>query len=171
MGVLHVNHSGIKPTSSLLLGHLMMLFALVPASKLKKVAIGMMIWIVRTKRLYVVCTSCLLVTPCNPFLGQHANPLLGQRQGHHGPQTANVSWWPKQLIWEACGLNVGYWSTDDEVWYQKHLEKIRQYDGSGHPPYCTSSDWRKALKYHKNAVKKVCNSSVQVAESWLAVQP
>ena len=89
----HESLRGIKLTSSLLLGHLTMLFALVPASKSKKVAIGMMTWIVRTKRLYVVCTSCLLVTPSDPSLAQHTNLLLGQQQ-----QTADVSWWPKQSI-------------------------------------------------------------------------
>ncbi|KIM50349.1 hypothetical protein SCLCIDRAFT_70916, partial [Scleroderma citrinum Foug A] len=40
-------------------------------------------------------------------------------------QTADVSWWPKQSTWEGSGLDVGYWSSDDEAWYQKRLELIR----------------------------------------------
>lgn len=162
--VLHMNRLGIEPTFSSLLGHLMMLFALVPALTSKIVGIGMMTWTVRTKRSYVVCTSCLLVTPSDPSLAQHTNLLLGQQQ-----QTADVSWWPKQSIWEACGLNVGYWSTDNEIWYQKHLQKIREYDGKCCAPYHTSSDWQKALKYHRNTIKKVCDSSACAAENWLAV--
>jgi len=64
---------------------------------------------------------------------------------------------------------VGYWSTDDEVWYQKHLEKIRNYDGTGAPPYRTASDWRKALKYRKDATKKLRDYAARAAENWLVV--
>ena len=43
-----------------------------------------------------------------------------------GTQCADCSWWPKQSVWELCGLNVGYWSSDCEIWFQSHLATIRQ---------------------------------------------
>jgi len=107
--------------------------------------------------------------PSNPLLVQYVNRLVGQRHRQNREQTADVSWWPKQSIWEASGLNVGYWSTDDEVWYQKHLQKICEYDGTGPPPYRTSSDWRKALKYCKDTTNRVRNSCTWAAENWLTI--
>ncbi|KAH0825657.1 hypothetical protein J3R83DRAFT_11699 [Lanmaoa asiatica] len=91
----------------------------------------------------------------------------GQRHHHNGQQTADVSWWPKQSIWLASGLSISYWSADDEAWYQKHLRRIRTYDGTGTVPYRTSSEWRNALKYHKDATRKSRDYATRIAEQWL----
>lgn len=63
---------------------------------------------------------------------------------------------------------MGYWSSDDEAWYQKHLQIIRDYDGRGAPPYRNAAEWRKALKYHKDT-KRVRNYAAEAAGSWLSV--
>ncbi|KAH0825659.1 hypothetical protein J3R83DRAFT_11747 [Lanmaoa asiatica] len=91
----------------------------------------------------------------------------GQRDFSLGEQTSDVSWWPKQSTWEVCGLNVGYWSADDEVWFQKHLEDIRNYRGAGPPPYHSAAEWRNRLKYHK-ATRKVVASTRDAAGKWLS---
>jgi len=64
-------------------------------------------------------------------------------------------------------LNVGYWSADDEAWFQKHLADIRNYRGTGLPPYHSAAEWRNRLKYHK-ATKKVVMSARDAAEKWLS---
>ncbi|KAG2102302.1 hypothetical protein BD769DRAFT_1304521, partial [Suillus cothurnatus] len=35
-----------------------------------------------------------------------------------------VSWWPRPQAWAASGLNVGFWSTRCEEWFQKRLDNI-----------------------------------------------
>lgn len=103
------------------------------------------------------------------MLPHYAKLFLGQRApSRSGQQTADVSWWPKQSTWEASGLSVGYWSTDDETWYQKHLREIREYNGSSKPPYRTASEWRQALKYRRTKTKKVRDHATQAAKQWLA---
>ncbi|KAG9313662.1 hypothetical protein JVU11DRAFT_5998 [Chiua virens] len=102
----------------------------------------------------------------NSTLSQYTKLLLGQ-QACSGQQTADVSWWPKQSTWESSDLNVGYWSTDNEAWYQKPLQKICEYNEKGKPSYHSASDWQKALKYCKDATKKACNYATQAAEHWL----
>ncbi|KAG2053383.1 hypothetical protein BDR06DRAFT_886092 [Suillus hirtellus] len=37
-----------------------------------------------------------------------------------------VSWWPRPQAWAASGLNVGFWSSRCESWFQLHLGNIRQ---------------------------------------------
>jgi len=66
-----------------------------------------------------------------------------------------------------CGLNVGYWSVDDEAWFQKHLEEIHNYHGTGHPPYHSAVEWHNKLKYHK-VMKSIVMSTRDAAERWLS---
>jgi hypothetical protein len=85
---------------------------------------------------YKISTGPLASSYCHPL----ANILLGQREPtNQGQQTADVSWWPKQSTWEGCGLSVKYWSSDDEVWFQKRLETIRNYSGIGKSPCLTTT--------------------------------
>ena len=141
---------------------------MVQPSRSDKTIFGMMTWIRTTNRSYVACIRSPLVSL--PHLLQcHTNYLSGQQDLSHisqGEQTASVSWWPKQFTWEASGLNVGYWSTDDEAWFQKHLKDIRKYHGTGNPPYHTAAEWRNKLKYHK-VMKKVVAFTRDAAERWL----
>ncbi|KAE9386290.1 hypothetical protein BT96DRAFT_839466, partial [Gymnopus androsaceus JB14] len=57
------------------------------------------------------------------------------------------SWWPRPQAWKLSGLNTGYWSSDAEQWYQRHLEKIR----SGEATIMTNNEWRPAIKFNKEA--------------------
>ncbi|KAF8871067.1 hypothetical protein BD779DRAFT_1430629, partial [Infundibulicybe gibba] len=36
------------------------------------------------------------------------------------------SWWPQQKTWRTSGVYHGQWTTDNEVWFQAQLEKIRR---------------------------------------------
>ncbi|KAG1812799.1 uncharacterized protein BJ212DRAFT_1276213 [Suillus subaureus] len=37
-----------------------------------------------------------------------------------------VSWWPRPQAWAASGLNVGFWSSQCESWFQSCLDNIRR---------------------------------------------
>jgi hypothetical protein len=78
-------------------------------------------------------------------------PTTGQ-----GEQAADMSWWPKHLAWVKSGLNVGYWSTTCEVWYQKWLEAIR----SGAATLRTASDWKASIKFAKKTQQLVAANQV-----------
>ncbi|KAF8588024.1 hypothetical protein K439DRAFT_1296221, partial [Ramaria rubella] len=41
-------------------------------------------------------------------------------------QCSEDSWWPKHSQWAACSLNMGYWTSSCEVWFQIRLEEIRR---------------------------------------------
>jgi hypothetical protein len=55
--------------------------------------------------------------------------------------TADMSWWPKPLVWASCGFNVGFWSELCEDWFQHRLAEIR----NGTAKLCTSKKWKNAL--------------------------
>ncbi|KAF8573183.1 hypothetical protein K439DRAFT_1282344, partial [Ramaria rubella] len=55
-----------------------------------------------------------------------------------GQQAADVSWWPKQSMWNSGGLNVGYWSPDCETWFQSHLALIC----SNSAPLRSAAQWK-----------------------------
>ncbi|KAG5350774.1 hypothetical protein C0989_009326 [Termitomyces sp. Mn162] len=40
-------------------------------------------------------------------------------------QTEDASWFPKASAWLKSGNNHGYWTADNEEWYQKRCEEIR----------------------------------------------
>ncbi|TFK79266.1 hypothetical protein K466DRAFT_442732, partial [Polyporus arcularius HHB13444] len=39
-------------------------------------------------------------------------------------QTADLSWWPKDSMWANSGLDVRYWSSACEDWFQQRLRHI-----------------------------------------------
>jgi hypothetical protein len=63
----------------------------------------------------------------------------------HGHNVKQVSWWPKHATWEGCGLDVGYWSSSCETWFQNRLRGIR--NGTANPR--TAREWKNALSYQK----------------------
>ncbi|KIM61759.1 hypothetical protein SCLCIDRAFT_25569 [Scleroderma citrinum Foug A] len=89
----------------------------------------------------------------------------GQRHVN-GEQIADVSWWPKQSTWEGSGLDVGYWSSDDEAWYQKRLELIRNCGTDSQHLCMNATQWRNTLKYYKETTRTVA-ANRQSAEVWL----
>ena len=46
-------------------------------------------------------------------------------------------------------MDVGYWSSDNEAWYQKRLDLIRDCGQNGRRLCMTANQWRNALKYFK----------------------
>lgn len=69
--------------------------------------------------------------------------------GYDDQQTADMSWWPQQSAWEISGLNVGHWTPDCEDWFRNRLQSIHQ----GTATLRSASDWKKAMKLQRKAVK------------------
>ena len=63
-------------------------------------------------------------------------------------------------------MDVGYWSSDNEAWYQKRLHLIRDCGQNGRCLCMTANQWRNALKYFKETGKVVA-ANQQSAEAWL----
>ncbi|KAI9459803.1 hypothetical protein HD554DRAFT_2029101, partial [Boletus coccyginus] len=83
-----------------------------------------------------------------------------------GEQTANISWWPKESPWEGSGLDISYWSTDNEVWFQKHLKVVHNYNGEGCAPCYSTAEWWNKLKYHR--ANKIVGHSRDITVEWLS---
>lgn len=60
-----------------------------------------------------------------------------------------LSFWPKENVFNSSGLWVGWWTPDCESWYQNRLEDIRM----GRADLKKSSEWRKAITMHRKAQK------------------
>ncbi|KIJ45384.1 hypothetical protein M422DRAFT_166875 [Sphaerobolus stellatus SS14] len=52
-----------------------------------------------------------------------------------------MSWWPKPNIWRHSGLDVGYWSSGCEKWFQDRKERIRKGDAR----LKSTEAWRSSL--------------------------
>ena len=63
-------------------------------------------------------------------------------------------------------MDVGYWSLDNEAWYQKRLDLLRDCGQNGRHLCMTANQWRNALKYFKET-GKVVTANQQSAEAWL----
>ncbi|KAF9043899.1 hypothetical protein BJ165DRAFT_1404791 [Panaeolus papilionaceus] len=62
-----------------------------------------------------------------------------------GTQNSRESWWPPQSLWQkpnACGMNVGYWSEANEVWYQTRKRDVEL--GNALP--LSSTQWQSILR-------------------------
>ncbi|KAG2351814.1 hypothetical protein BDR07DRAFT_1317231, partial [Suillus spraguei] len=66
-------------------------------------------------------------------------------------QTTTLLWWPNPVLWDASGLNAGYWTLSCEQLFQNRLRKICQSEAS----LLTTKQWRSDLKYYKNMSKKI----------------
>ena len=56
-----------------------------------------------------------------------------------------MSWWPTPKQWKRSGQDVGYWSSQNERWFQNRLDAIRR--GEAQPK--ASSKWGSSLKFTK----------------------
>ncbi|KAK0436747.1 hypothetical protein EV421DRAFT_1715719, partial [Armillaria borealis] len=76
----------------------------------------------------------------------------GHKKGEserRGLLTEDVSWFPKPTAWKGSGLDVGYWSADDESWYLCRVAKYLDGDFK-----CENQmEWRKSLKMCHDAPK------------------
>ena len=60
-----------------------------------------------------------------------------------------MSWWPKAYSWEAGHYDIGYWTSNAELWFQQRLDKMRSHDAKPMP----LGWWRDQLKSANNAKK------------------
>ncbi|KAK0230328.1 hypothetical protein IW262DRAFT_1453227 [Armillaria fumosa] len=85
----------------------------------------------------------------------------GHRNGSE-PQHSFVLWFPKPAAWETSGLNIGFWSSDCELWYQGHLNEINSPD----PVLWTTNQWRHSLWFLKQS-QKVAQVNERLAAEYL----
>ncbi|KAG1781457.1 hypothetical protein EV702DRAFT_962408, partial [Suillus placidus] len=52
--------------------------------------------------------------------------MCGTYYVHTSKNVEIVSWWPRPQAWAASGLNMGFWSSQCEFWFQSCLDNIRQ---------------------------------------------
>lgn len=78
------------------------------------------------------------------LVGDEADLICGLHKCYtgYGVQVAYKSWWPLPYTWDAAGVNMGFWSGDNERWYQQRLRKIL--DGKAEP--LGAEQWRNKLR-------------------------
>ncbi|KAJ6524934.1 hypothetical protein B0H19DRAFT_931432 [Mycena capillaripes] len=62
-------------------------------------------------------------------------------------QVSMVSWWPKPAAFSASGLNIGWWTTMWEIWYQRRLQILETNSGG----LFTHTQWKHNLKLERLA--------------------
>ncbi|KAG6871949.1 hypothetical protein C0995_014640 [Termitomyces sp. Mi166 len=78
-------------------------------------------------------------------------------------QTEDASWFPKASAWQKSGNNHGYWTADNEDWYQKRLQEI---SNGGKPR--NAHEWRGVLTAQRaNPVHAFCNFFAQTNDRLL----
>ncbi len=73
----------------------------------------------------------------------------GERNDGRGRLTEHVSWFPKDASWRGCGMDVGFWSSDAETWYQR---RVVRYLG-GEFKCENQTEWKRSLKLWRDAPK------------------
>ncbi|KIK32508.1 hypothetical protein CY34DRAFT_19003 [Suillus luteus UH-Slu-Lm8-n1] len=75
-----------------------------------------------------------------------------------------ASWWPRPQAWVVSGLNVGFWSSRCESWFQSHLDNIRlgvsrerhKLTNDANGPM-TGAQWKRSLKFNPGTNKMMKN--------------
>ncbi|PBK60787.1 hypothetical protein ARMSODRAFT_857637, partial [Armillaria solidipes] len=77
------------------------------------------------------------------LVGDEADLICGLHKCYtgYGVQVAYKSWWPLPYTWDAAGVNMGFWSDENERWYQQRLWEIL--DGKAEP--LGAEQWRNKL--------------------------
>ncbi|KAK0430306.1 hypothetical protein EV421DRAFT_1744215 [Armillaria borealis] len=78
------------------------------------------------------------------LVGDEADLICGLHKCYTGyrVQVAYKSWWPLPYTWDAAGVNMGFWSDENERWYQQRLQDIL--DGKAEP--LGAEQWRNKLR-------------------------
>lgn len=73
-------------------------------------------------------------------------------------------------IWENSGHNHGYWTADNEAWYEYRLRQIQAGGLAGQPK--SASEWRKLLEASVRAkpVKEFASRINKVCDEFLTGQ-
>ncbi|KAG6913694.1 hypothetical protein DXG01_004861 [Tephrocybe rancida] len=86
----------------------------------------------------------------------------GQSDAKMGVQITALSWFPPPSIWNACGLNAGFWCADAEKWYmQQHLDCL-----AGRASLLKPTSWRHSLKFTKE-VRRFTEQNERFAQETL----
>lgn len=72
------------------------------------------------------------------------------------------SWWPQTHQWTDSGADMGYWTRNNEVWFQMRTTGIRRGDFSCR----TGAQWRDTLKFH-NKTKWLKKSNEDASAEFL----
>ncbi|GJF00027.1 hypothetical protein PsYK624_163040 [Phanerochaete sordida] len=75
-----------------------------------------------------------------------------------------VSWWPTPKLWKRSGQDVGYWTAQNETWFQNRLTDIR----AGKAKPLTAAAWKSTLKFFKDTPhfeRNLAHFSRQVLQS------
>ena len=64
-----------------------------------------------------------------------------------------LSWWPLHSTWmsNSSGFSLGWWTTENEMWFQKHLQQIRTGAQAAQP--LSASNWQSILKGQKSTLR------------------
>ena len=93
-------------------------------------------------------------------LGTWTDTLVADESGK---QVADMSWWPKVMVWEGSCYDLGYWTPYAEMWFQTRLDKIRAHEAR--PKSVTV--WRNDLKNARNA-KRLRDAVFVASENFVA---
>ena len=96
--------------------------------------------------MYKIYTGKLTTSPALP---QFLNIYAGS-----GDQTADVSWWPRQAIWNSSGFNCGQWTSECEEWFRRRVKDIK----AGIAVPRNAREWRSALRLRASTTRKMMRS-------------
>ncbi|KAK7030911.1 hypothetical protein VNI00_013857 [Paramarasmius palmivorus] len=74
------------------------------------------------------------------------------------------TWWPKPISWRTSGLNVGYWSSSAEVWFQTRLKQIESKSATLY----STRGWKDSIKYVRRSTE-IAAKNERLADQFLAV--
>ncbi|KAK0185555.1 hypothetical protein F5146DRAFT_1005539 [Armillaria mellea] len=76
------------------------------------------------------------------WVEEKSNGCKKAKSDHQGQLTEHVSWFPKPMAWKGSGLDIGFWSANNEFWY---LHQVAKYLG-GDFKCKNQTEWRKSFK-------------------------
>ena len=62
-----------------------------------------------------------------------------------------MSWWPTPAVWRESGMDVGYWTSANEAWFQKRHHDILHKNAQLY----MAKRWKEKLKYNIKDTRKL----------------
>ncbi|KAJ7029515.1 hypothetical protein C8F04DRAFT_962835 [Mycena alexandri] len=88
--------------------------------------------------------------------------LSFQWESDNGWQKKEISWWPKPAAFFHSGLNIGWWSPDCELWFQKRLREIKQ----NRAELWTQVEWKNKIQFIQKS-RQVAMANDKLAAEYL----